>query len=55
LLTGITDDGLIVGNATVNVTPLPGSLSMFAGGLAAFGLLGWFKARKQKVATMQAV
>ena len=33
-------------NGTLNVTPIPGALPLFAGGLGALGLLGWRRKRR---------
>jgi hypothetical protein len=48
-----TQDGVpqarILGDFADTVTPLPGALPLFAGGLSALGLLGWRRKRKHAV------
>ncbi len=43
------------GDVVIGTTPLPAALPLFAGGLAAMGLLGWRRKRKSTVPTLAAV
>jgi hypothetical protein len=43
---GPSQSGQFLDNASVNATPLPAALPLFATGLGALGLLGWRRKRK---------
>jgi hypothetical protein len=47
---GLRGGALLVRDAQVAATPLPGSLNLFASGLGLIGLLGWRRARSNGVA-----
>ena len=46
--------GITLGSASVNATPLPAALPLFATGLGALGLLGWRRKRKKSAAIASA-